>query len=126
MLAIVVGLACFGFAATANAGKTLSLVCFPNDHPRYCAGIFLSHHRINLRLGSFSFKGHYHLCVRDPDRDTTCRVFKLSRFCNCSIKDWKRNFPHALPGVYHVQWKRKGHRLTPQMHFTKPPPPSGA
>ena len=59
-------------------------------------GIFEAKHGIDFRIASKSFTGSYKVCVSDPSGRRVCHRWNLSRFCNCSVKIWEKNFPHAL------------------------------
>lgn len=106
-------------SATPAAGKIPVVFCFKD---RYCVGVFkkAKSGRIDFRIGSFSFHGRYKLCVTDPAGLRICHRYRLGRFCGCSIKDWKRNFPDAREGQYKVEWRRRGHKLAPAQFFRHP------
>lgn len=59
-------------------------------------------------FGVYDYNARYDLCVRAPDRTTTCRRFEMgpdrSGVVSSRVR-WSRRFPNLGPGVYRVQWR---------------------
>jgi hypothetical protein len=115
-MALVV-LAGSAVAASAEDIHPISLVC---KHD-FCAGIVRNGAgRIDFRIGSFTFRGAYSLCVTDPTGRQLCHRYPLNPSCNCSIKDWRHNFPDKQDGRYRVKWRHAGKQLGRTQSFRQP------
>jgi hypothetical protein len=75
--------------------------------------------RVKFRITTFSFRGHYRVCVRHPGGRKHCRRRHLAehRSYYRDKVDFALNFPHAYSGRYTVSWRKFGHRLGRRLHF---------
>ena len=82
-----------------------------------CLAVTIRDQRVKFEISTFSFKGPYRVCVKDPG-DKECHRFKLNRDGDLYSDrvDWGRRFDSA-PGRYKVIWKKSGDRLGEALRF---------
>ncbi len=93
----------------ASARATIDSYCSPYTGD-YCVAVTRVNGRIKLEVKTFSFRGQYRLCVRNPVGSTRCHSFRLERHGDIwsDRVDWRRNFPHQRHGRYQVAWHKFG------------------
>ncbi len=118
---IAVALATVGLAAGLPAvADARSSYCSPTGD--YCTSAKRKGGEVLLRIGTFSFRGTYRLCVRAPDGSAACKRFALRRGragIYASSKGWSRHFPNKGAGVYRVRWQKFGANLGPRLSFRR-------
>jgi hypothetical protein len=109
----VSALAAIGFATAGQAEsrkQPLESYCSPTGD--YCVAITDRRGRIKFELSTFSFKGRYRICVKNPG-GKECHRYKLHRDGDTwsDRVDWARNFEVEVPARYTVVWRFGGQRL---------------
>lgn len=99
--------ACLVLAGSAVATtKPVGSYCSPSGD--LCFGVARKNGAVSLDLTTFAqYFTRYTLCVKPPDRASTCRSFPIrnkGRFYKSSVL-WHRNYPNRGPGRYRVTWK---------------------
>ena len=116
----VATLALLAVALLPAAAEARSTYCSPTGD--YCTSAKRKGGDVLLRIGTFSFRGTYRLCVRAPDGSATCKRFRLRRDragVYSSAKGWSRHFPNKGGGVYRVRWQKFGGNLGPRLSFRR-------
>ncbi len=120
ILVAVLAAAALVTAVQPAAALARSAYCSPTGD--YCTSVTRKAGDVLLRIGTFSFRGSYRLCVRAPDGSATCKRFRLRRGragIYSSTKGWRRHFPDKGAGVYRVRWQKFGNNLGPRLSFRR-------
>jgi len=112
--------AALALAACADAAQARSAYCSPSGD--YCTSVQRHGSDFHLRLGAFSFRGRYDLCVIAPDRTRRCRSFALRGRAHGiygSGVHWSAHFPNRGRGLYRVRWSLSETKLGPGLLFRR-------
>jgi hypothetical protein len=114
-------IAAFALLVPAPAVNAVPLDTYCSPSGDLCTGVFERDGRIKLQIHTFSLRGHYHLCVRQPNHDVRCHRFRLERHGKIykDVVDWARNFPHGQSGHYRVRWFKLYNHLGPALQFSR-------
>ena len=113
-------LASSAVASAPAAGPPVTVESYCSKTGDICFGIFRKQGAIFLDLtAAAKYFDKYTLCVRTPQRKTTCRDFRLRRdgLVFASHVRWHASFPRGGSGTYWVSWRLRT-PLGPSLSFT--------
>ena len=112
--------ALLAFYAGPAEGRTV-IKSWCSESGDVCTAVTKKGGKLKLEMATFSFRGEYRLCVRNPSGVKRCRSFKLrgpDKFSLYSDRvGFAGNFPSNKPGKYKATWYKSGGRIGPGLKF---------
>lgn len=108
------------FAGVVGDASASSSYCSPTGD--YCHSAVKRDGVVRIMLHTFSFRGRVRVCVTDPDRERSCKRFRLRArrdgIFGFRVR-WSRHFPNGGRGTYRVRFRYGGSQLGPADRFRR-------